>query len=55
MKDFFFLFNKDIFSVPTEFFSVSEQFQYGGRSLVIVTFRKTATDQYKPHAGSTIP
>ena len=55
IKDFFFLFNKDIFSTTTDFVSVvcnENNFQYGGCSLVFVTFRKTATDQYKPHAGS---
>ena len=60
IKDFFFLFNKDIFSENRVFL-----FQYGGRTLVMVstsckttysvqmTFWNTATDQYKPrYAGS---
>lgn len=50
IKDFFFLFNKDIFSNNRVF-----DFQYGGHSLVIVTFRKTATDQYKPRVTLALP
>ena len=50
IKDFFFLFNKDIFSNNRVF-----DFQYGGHSLVIATFRKTATDQYKPRVTLALP